>query len=329
MTDTASGPPTPPPAVETIGLTKRYGEKVAVDNLNLRIAKGEVFGLLGPNGAGKTTTILMLLGLSEPSAGEARVDGLDPTRDAIEVKRRVGYLPDSVGFYENMSARQNLEYTADLNRIARSVRTASISDTLAAVGLSDAADRMVGGYSRGMKQRLGVADALLKSPSIMILDEPTVNIDPEGVNELLALVRSLADDRDVTVLLSSHLLHQVQAVCDRIGIFVAGRLVANGSIDELARALDDRIVIEVGVEGSGTELRSILASMPGITSVTSADDGNFLVAADADIRTELAAAIFAAGLQLQTLARRSAELDAIYGRYFDTAAAADEKSEAS
>ncbi|HVM12605.1 MAG TPA: ABC transporter ATP-binding protein, partial [Actinomycetota bacterium] len=195
------------PAIRTRGLTKRYGDLTAVDRLDLEVRRGEIFGLLGPNGAGKTTTILMLLGLSEPTAGTAEVVGLDPTRRPLEVKRHVGYLPDNVGFYGTLSGRENLRYTARLNGLAASSADDRIDDLLEQVGLAEAGDRRVETYSRGMRQRLGIADALVKDPEVLILDEPTVAIDPEGVAEILALIRGLARDRGVTMLLSSHLLH--------------------------------------------------------------------------------------------------------------------------
>ena len=222
-------------AISTTSLTKRYGTTTAVDSLDLEVCRGEVFGLLGPNGAGKTTTILMMLGLTEPTSGSVTVDGMVPTRDPLRVKARVGYLPDDVGFYDEMTARQNLRYTADLNRLPRRLAITRVDQVLNDVGLGDDADRKVGGYSRGMRQRLGLADALVKNPSILILDEPTVNIDPEGVRELLNLVERLRTEQGVTVLLSSHLLHQVEQVCDRIGIFVRGRLVASGTLEEIKR----------------------------------------------------------------------------------------------
>ena len=222
------------PLVEASHLTKRYGSFVAVDDLTFRVGAGEIYGLLGPNGAGKTTTILMLLGLSEPSEGDVRVIGFDPARDPLEVKRQVGYLPDSVGFYGRLSGRENLAYTARLNGLAPEESEARINELIEQVRLADAADKPADTYSRGMLQRLGVADALVKEPRILILDEPTTSIDPAGVAELLDLIRSLVDDRGLAVLLSSHLLSQVEQLCDRVGIFSRGRLVAEGRVTELA-----------------------------------------------------------------------------------------------
>jgi ABC-2 type transport system ATP-binding protein len=233
------GPVVVEPLVRTRELTKEYGELVAVDHLTFEVLPGEIYGLLGPNGAGKTTTILMLLGLSEPTSGEARVVGLDPAREPLEVKRRVGYLPDSVGFYGRLSGRQNLRYTARLNGIPAAEADEAIETTLEQVGLADVADRPADTYSRGMLQRLGIADALVKDPAILILDEPTTAIDPAGVAELLDLIRGLIAERGLAVLLSSHLLAQVESLCDRVGIFSRGRLVAQGPVSELATRAGD------------------------------------------------------------------------------------------
>jgi ABC-2 type transport system ATP-binding protein len=305
--------------LQTSGLTKRYGSPddpssiLAVDNLYLTVRRGEVFGLLGPNGAGKTTTILMLLGLTEPTSGLARVGGIDPTRDPLRVKSQVGYVPDNVGFYDDLSARANLRYTAQLNRLPPREADDRIDGLLADVGLSDAADRKVGGYSRGMRQRLGVADALVKGPALLMLDEPTVNIDPEGVRELLLLVERLRTEQGMTVLLSSHLLHQVEQVCDRIGIFVSGRLVTTGTVDELAAELEERFAFSVGVTGVD-DPRAVL----GVADVTHIrrDEGRWTVTAERDVRDELVAAVLAAGGRLTHLSRIGADLDAIYHRYF-------------
>jgi ABC-2 type transport system ATP-binding protein len=260
------------PVIEARGLSKRYGPILAVDDLDLAVEGGEIYGLLGPNGAGKTTTILMLLGLSEPTAGSARVMGLDPTRDPKGVKRRVGYLPDDAGFYGTLTGRQNLRYTARLNGLTGPVAEGRIDEVLELVALSDRADDRAEGYSRGMRQRLGIADALVKGPDVLILDEPTTAIDPIGVVEILDLIRRLARDEGLAILLASHLLDQVQVICQRVGIFHAGRLVAEGTVDELVHAYHDGGQrLEIGlVDGRAAlddRVGSTLGSVPGVASV--------------------------------------------------------------
>jgi len=306
--------------IQTHGLTKSYGELVAVDNLNLRIRTGEVFGLLGPNGAGKTTTILMLLGLSEPTKGRAEVVGFDPTRQPLEVKRRTGYLPDDVGFYAELTGRQNLRYTAALNGLDRTAANDRIGLLLEQVGLEAAADRRVDEYSRGMRQRLGLADALVKDPSVVILDEPTASIDPAGVTDVLALIQSLARDNGVTVLLSSHLLHQVHQVCDRVAIFNKGRILAQGRMAQLAEELaGDEVVLEVGVEGPADQVEAALRAVTGVTDVTRnpKEPALWNVTGPQAIRGHLALDLAARGMGIEQLRRVGDELDEIYLRYFE------------
>ena len=221
--------------IETTDLTKRYGHQTAVDSLTFKVKEGEVFGFLGPNGAGKTTTLLMLLGLSRPSEGSAQICGLDPERNAREVKRIVGYLPENVGFYEDLDAVQSLEYIADLNGLNGDQFRDEILDALKEVGLSEDLEKKLGAYSRGMKQRLGIAEVLIKEPKVMFLDEPTLGLDPDGALKMIELIRSLNRDKNITVLLSSHHLHQVQKISNRVGIMIRGKMVAEGSIDDLAK----------------------------------------------------------------------------------------------
>jgi len=223
------------PVIQTTGLTKRYDQQTAVDHLNFQVMEGEIFGFLGPNGAGKTTTLLMLLGLSRPTEGAASVCGLDPERKAMEVKRIVGYLPENVGFYGDMDAVQSLRYIADLNRIPVKDAEDRIHDVLKLVGLTENGGKKVSAFSRGMKQRLGIAEVLLKDPKVMFLDEPTLGLDPDGAVRLIELIQSLNQERKITVLLSSHHLQQVQKISHRVGIMIKGKMVAEGSIDALAR----------------------------------------------------------------------------------------------
>jgi ABC-2 type transport system ATP-binding protein len=310
---------TAPAVIEATALTKEYAGRTAVDHVDLTVRRGTIFGLLGPNGAGKTTTILMLLGLTEPTSGSARVLGLDPTRDSLEIKRHVGYLPDDVGFYPELTARDNLRYTAALNRIPRRTADGVVDALLAEVGLEHAADRKVGGFSRGMRQRLGLADALVKTPDIIILDEPTVNIDPVGVTEITALVRRLRDERDMTVLLSSHLLHQVQETCDEVAMFVGGRMVAQGTVEDLAA--DGRDVgIRLETRGGSSDrvhavLRDALAHVPG-SSWTDQGEGRFELRAPTDVRARVVRALVDADIALVGVELERRSLEDVYARRF-------------
>ena len=229
--------------IETINLTKTYGHQTAVNSLSLEVREGEVFGFLGPNGAGKTTTLLMLLGLSRPSGGYSRVCGLDPLRMAREVKRLVGYLPENVGFYSDLNAVESLEYVATLNGIERTEASKKIHDLLELIGLSQDGRKKVGAFSRGMKQRLGIAEVLIRDPKVLFLDEPTIGLDPDGALRLIDLIQSLNRDRNITVLVSSHNLYQVQKISHRVGIMIDGKMVAEGSVESLAEekfGVDDK-----------------------------------------------------------------------------------------
>lgn len=319
------------PAIELKELTKYYGSHAAVHRLNLTIPRGEIFGLLGPNGAGKTTTILMLLGLTEPSKGSARVCGLDPVRSPIQVKRRVGYLPDDVGFYEDRTALDNLVYTARLNRIPALEAEQQAYELLEKVGLKEAARKNVGAFSRGMRQRLGLADVLIKSPEIIILDEPTLGIDPEGVRELLSLISSLSREEGLTVLLSSHHLHQVQQVCDRVGLFVNGSLIACGDIETLSRTLDEKgtVTVEMEVAHWPDELTAQLMNEDGVIEIVRTGDeggdtsgfppeGEFAqISCEGDLTPVLAQIAVQSGAQLLSIRRKKYGLDDIYHRYFE------------
>jgi ABC-2 type transport system ATP-binding protein len=233
--DTAQRTSPSAPVISAEGLTKRYPNgTVAVNHLDLTIQAGEVYGLLGPNGSGKTTTILMLIGLTEATEGTVTVAGFDPLRQPLTVKRQVAYMPDSVGFYNDMTAFENLDYTGQLAQIPTSERLKRIDEALERMGLSEVKHSRVGTFSRGMRQRLGLAEVLAKRPRIGILDEPTQGLDPESAHEFLQLIRSLQED-GITILLSSHLLDQVQQICDRVGLFYKGRLILEGTVDELAR----------------------------------------------------------------------------------------------
>lgn len=314
------------PIIELKGLTKKYGDFTAVDRLDLSIAKGEIFGLLGPNGAGKSTTILMMLGLTEPTSGQVRVCGIDSTTHPIDVKRRVGYLPDDVGFYEHLTGRENLLYTARLNQLSRHEAGQRVDRLLERVGLRDDGGKKAGKYSRGMRQRLGLADVLVKNPEVIILDEPTLGIDPIGVREFLDLIVSLSREEQITVLLSSHHLHQVQQVCDRVGIFVRGKLLAQGNLNQLSQTLfpdNEPFMVEAWIDDGQASAASLIdaarTQLQALDGVASVQFGNsrFQVGGTREIAADVARIIVQSELKLKALTTKAYGLDEIYTKYFE------------
>lgn len=317
--------------IELTDLTKNYGSFTAVDHLSLTINKGEVFALLGPNGAGKTTTILMMLGLTDPSSGEVRVCGIDSMVNPVEVKKKVGYLPENVGFYDDLSGLQNLLFTARLNNIKKNIALQKARQLLIKVGLSDASDKKAGKFSRGMLQRLGLADALIKDPEVIILDEPTLGIDPKGVREFLELIVELSKEKGITVLFCSHNLHQVQQVSDRVGLFVNGRLLALGDIQSLSRSLftGSPYVIVAGIgqplsdsnDLSGNawsvdKIKKVLERVEGISAVN-IKESEIYIECSRDAAPDIARAFVEAGAGLNYLSKKEYGLDDIYYRYFE------------
>ena len=301
--------------IEAKGLTKTYGSAVAVDHISFNVGRGEIFGLLGPNGAGKTTTILMLLGLTEISGGEVSVLGFNPAREPLSVKRRVGYMPDTVGFYEGMTAADNLRYTARLIGFRLAEREKRIADALERVGLAEHAEQRVATFSRGMRQRLGLAEILMKGAQIAILDEPTSGLDPHATTELLGIIRGFKAE-GVSVLLSSHLLERVQSVCDRVALFSAGKIALMGSVSELGRqVLGGGYVVDIEADGAGLAER--LALIPGVSGVDNTGVGKLRLHADRDVRPEAAAEVVAMQGRLKFLGVQEPSLEAIYTRYFE------------
>ena len=302
--------------VETKDLTKSYDGTIVVDHLNLRIAEEEIFGLLGPNGAGKTTTILMLLGLTEPSSGSAKVCGFNPIREPLKVKRLIGYMPEKIGFYESLTARENLDFIAHLNQISAARAREKIDELLRVVGLGDAPDKPVGTFSRGMKQRLAVADALIKEPKVVFFDEPTAGLDPEGIIQILDLVAGLPQV-GTTVILSSHRLYEVQKVCHRVGILSKGKLVVEGSIEQLGRQAfaGSRYRIEIETTQPASQLIDIVKKVTGIANVE-AEDNRLLISTDSDLRAEIAKILVQNNVSLIQMKVQEFALDDVYMKYF-------------
>jgi ABC-2 type transport system ATP-binding protein len=226
------------PIIELKDLTKKYGDLVAVDHVNYQIEEGEIFGLLGHNGAGKTTTILMLLGLIPPTEGTAIVDGADIKENPLQARRNVGLLPENAGFYDNLTAKQNLSFYAELADVPEKVASDRCEKLIDMVGLGDKRPVKVGAYSRGMKQRLGIAQSLVREPKVLILDEPLQGIDPEGTRDLREIIRGLSKEKGVTIIFTTHVLYEVNKLCDRVAIMKNGVIAGLGTIPELRKQVN-------------------------------------------------------------------------------------------
>jgi ABC-2 type transport system ATP-binding protein len=304
------------PVITAHNLTKRYGTAAVVNGIGFIVGQGEIFGLLGPNGAGKTTTILMMLGLTDVSDGTVRVLDRDPVREPLAVKRRVGYLPDQVGFYDNLTAAENLAYSGRLMGLASAERTRRIERALVRVRLEDVANKRVATFSRGMRQRLGLAEIIMKHAEIAILDEPTSGLDPQSTIEFLDLIRELKHE-GVTVLLSSHLLDQVQRICDRVALFNSGRIALMGSVPDLSRqVLGGGFAVEVEAEVQDADMEKRLKAIPGVTAAERVGPHRYRILADRDVRPDAARAVVSANGALRQLSVDEPSLEAIYTRYF-------------
>jgi len=306
--------------IETHGLTKVYksggGMIVAVDKLDFTVEKSSIFGLLGPNGAGKTTLLMMLTGLILPTSGSGKVLGYDIVRESREIRRRVGFLPEGFGFYEHLTAEQNLEYIAALNDIPKLERRKRIEDILALVGLYEVKDRKVSGFSRGMKQRLGIAQALLKDPELLMLDEPTAGLDPEGSKAFKDLVSKLSKEGK-TVVLSTHLLFEVGPLCDSIAIINRGRIVVQGRVRDLVSRLmeEEGYKIHVEVRGDAGKLATALSGMNGVKSVRIGVDG-IHIDSTKDIRVDVVKLASELGLEISSLRVEEPSLEDLFIRYY-------------
>ncbi len=221
--------------IEVHNLTKRYGKLVAVDQLSFKVKKGTAFGFLGPNGAGKTTTLKMLACLIRPDSGTALLAGYDISKESMEVRRNIGYVSENQGFYDRMTATETLDYISRLLDIPGNKSQKRINKLLGQVGLADRRDKYLGTFSKGMKQRLALAQALLAEPEVLLLDEPALGLDPMGAKEIRDLILNLKKDRNVTIFMSSHILPEVEAICDEVGIINKGKLLAQDSVENLRR----------------------------------------------------------------------------------------------
>jgi len=293
----------------TRGLSKRYGERMAVDGVSIEVRRGDVFGFLGPNGAGKTTTIRMMLGLIKPTAGEVTINGHDAGREPLKALASVGAIVETPAFYGYMTGRMNLELLAGLSGGAD---RDSVDETLRLVGLSGRADDKVRGYSQGMRQRLGLAQALLSRPEVVILDEPTNGLDPSGMREIRELLPRLAREFGITVFISSHLLNEVEAVCTRVAVINEGRLLVSGAVSELLKGETAGVEADVSDANRAAEVLGGLEFVE-TASVTSgpADGGRGTVSFTPASGQTAAAnrALVEAGVEVHSLIPRSVTLE--------------------
>ena len=291
--------------IQVDNLTKRYGLVEAIHDVSFSVDKGRIVGFLGPNGAGKSTTMKILSCFMPASGGTATVAGFDVFSQSLEVRRRIGYLPENAPLYPDLSVASYLDFVAEIKGIGRAARRGRVADVMARCFITDMQNRLIGKLSKGYRQRVGLAQALLGDPEVLILDEPTIGLDPRQIAEIRSLIRSLAGQH--TVILSTHILPEVSMVCDGVIIINRGRIVAQGTESDLVRQAFPSARIEVRVTGAGGDVASALRAVPGVTGIEplASRDGavGFLVEAerDRDVRPDLVRLITAKGWALQEL----------------------------
>jgi ABC-2 type transport system ATP-binding protein len=296
-----------PDPVEVRGLIKRYGETVAVDRVDLSVKTGDVYGYLGPNGAGKTTSLRMMLGLIRPSAGSVRLFGRDPLASVRALEGVAGFVEEP-RFYPYLSGRKNLELLADFDGGGAAAR---IGEVLDIVELGPRARDRVSGYSHGMRQRLGIAAALLRRPRLLLLDEPTTGLDPAGMRDMRTLVRRLANE-GITVLLSSHQLTEVEEVCNRVAIIRSGRVVFENDLDELRRTATSRYLLRTS---DTARALTVCELQPGVREIENPTDGELAFAADEDDVADLSVALVEAGVAITALIPKRPTLEELFFQF--------------
>ena len=296
--------------IQVNGLTKDYGARRAIDNLTFDAEQGEIVGFLGPNGAGKTTTMRILTGYMPPTDGTAVVAGYDVVEESLEVRRRVGYLPETVPLYDDMTAIDYLKFMADLRRIPNPEERAL--ETLEGVNLAERADSYIGTFSKGMRQRVGLAQALIHRPEVLILDEPTIGLDPAQVVEMRNVIREIGKDR--TVLLSTHILSEAQQICDRVLIINKGQIVTEDTPENLQSRLVGAQRVVLRVRGDSDGLSSKIARVKGVQAVEAKSDGSveFEFAAGQDTRPQVAKAVVQGGYELLEMRSVGLSLEEIF-----------------
>jgi len=303
--------------IQTQELTKHYGDVKAVDHLNLAVYEGEIFGFLGPNGSGKTTTLLMLLGLTVPTSGTAIVGGYDIIKDSKQIRKIAGMLPEGAGYYEDLTANQNLSYICQLNDIPKLEREKRTKDVLEAVDLAKWADTKVEKFSRGMKQRLGIGQVLIKKPKVAFFDEPTIGLDPQGVKDIREMIFRLNKEEDLTVVLSSHLLYEVQQTCQRVGLIREGKLIVADTIENLSNNLEKKgqLAIEFELSEISPDLIREIKQVDGVTSVEQ-ENHKLFVYTEHNIARDVSQTITKHGAIILLMKPREHSLEEVFLKYY-------------
>ena len=300
--------------VEAKGLCKYYGAVRAVDGVDLKVPKGTVFGIFGHNGAGKTTLISILAGLTLPTRGKALVLGYDVVRESVEIRKRIGLLPEGFGFYDNLSALDNLVYLAELDGMDRNTAKKRALEVLETVGLREYAENKVGTFSRGMKQRLGIAQAILKDPDLIILDEPTVGIDPYGATKIRQLIVTIAKGGK-TVIISTHLLYEIGRICTHAAIMKMGKVIMEGSLEELTKAIRDtygyKYEIEVFNYNTLKIVKNSIENIKGVNKIV-ISDLKIIISSKQDIIREIANVLKDVGVEIKTFREVPPSWEQIY-----------------
>ncbi|PYR66105.1 MAG: MFS transporter [Acidobacteria bacterium] len=302
--------------IEVQHLTKRYGPVTAVDDISFTVERGEILGFLGPNGAGKTTTMRVLTGYMPPTGGKAIVAGYDVFEQPIEAKRRIGYLPETPPLYPDMTVREYLSFVAKIKGVARAERKARVEEMMRKTHILDVAHRHCGKLSKGYRQRVGLAQALMHNPDVLILDEPTAGLDPKQIIETRQLIRGLAGDH--TIILSTHILPEVSQTCQRVVIINRGKVVAVDTPDNLTSRLRGSETMYLQVDAAGADAASVLQRISGVTRVAAADSKQHVVGYEVDsetgrdVRRELAAAVVSRGWGLLEMRPMRMSLEEIF-----------------
>lgn len=298
--------------IEVQDLTKYYGPTLAISRLNFEVAQGEIVGFLGPNGAGKTTTLKILSGFLSPSGGTARINGRDCVTQSLEVRHSLGYLPETVPLYTDLSVTQFLRFAAQAKGVEAKAQTAEMQRVMDACGLEEVQTTLIASLSKGFRQRVGLAQALLNNPPLLILDEPTIGLDPSQIVEIRQLIKELAGAH--TVILSSHILPEVSQLCQRVIIINRGQIVASDSPQNLSRQLGHGSRVRLTVRGPESEVATALQKLPQVEAVAGEGEGRYLVVAaeDQDVRSQLARLVVERGWDLLELKAQEFTLEEVF-----------------